>query len=71
MFMNSLVVKVICKMAFNVVYLLVATCMSVGALRLSHDQSPLVDDCVVDEENHCRAVCGDLRLDISDVFTYP
>ena len=56
-----------CKTVF---FLLVATCMSVSAL-LPRDQSPQDEECVVDKENHCRAVCGDLRLDISDVFTYP
>ena len=56
-------------MACKTVFLLVAACMGVTALPRDL-QSPL-EDCVVDSENHCKAVCGDLRLDISDVFTYP
>ena len=56
-------------MACKTAFLLVAACMGVTALHRDL-QSPL-DDCVVDSENPCKAVCGDLKLDISDVFAYP
>ena len=39
----------------------------VAALPHSQDTA----SCVIDSDNYCRAVCGDVVLDISKVFTYP
>ena len=53
----------------SLVFLLfvVAGCKGVvAALPHSHNTA-----CVIDSDNYCRAVCGDVVLDISDVFTYP
>ena len=49
--------------------LVVAGCKGVvAALPHSHNTAT---SCVIDSDNYCRAVCGDVVLDISDVFTYP
>ena len=48
--------------------LVVAGCKDVvAALPHSH----VAASCVIDSDNYCRAVCGDVVLDISKVFTYP